>query len=85
MIYQLSDKGRAMTLVAWSNAGGCGLPNNTGCYQKLGPPAKFDDTTLTLGDIEDACAYTGRSLARFAVDHLGKEDMVKAYESKLCS
>jgi hypothetical protein len=85
MIYQLSDNGRHVTLAEWKRIGGCGLPGDTGCYRKLGPPAKFDHNALTLGQIEDACAYTGRSLARFAVEHLNKPEMAKPYESALCS
>lgn len=59
--YRLSDFAREMTLETWRTLGGCGMPNNT---------AAIASEVTTLGDIEDQCPYTGRALARYAVEHL---------------
>ena len=79
-IFQLSEAGRAMTLKAWLKIGGCGLANNTMAPFTLGPKAKWPPT-ITLGAIEDACPYTGRTLAGFAVRELNRPDLAVPYVS----
>ncbi len=79
MIYKLSDIGRNITYAEWRKFGGCGLPKSTLAYKKLGPIAHWDMNKLTLGEIENACPYTGRSFARFAVEHLDRPSMGVPY------
>lgn len=62
--YNLSEYGRQVTYKTWRNIGGCGLPNNTMAMVHNGS---------TLGDIADQCPYTGRSIARYAVEQLEME------------
>jgi len=81
-IYQLSDSGRQMTFKAWKKAGGCGVPNNSNAFRGLGPLAGWR-AEMTLGEIEDACPYTGRCIARFAVEHLEKTDMAIPYQNPM--
>lgn len=83
MIYQLSDTGRRLTYGEWKKAGGCSPPGRTMAYGTLGPIAHWDIDKLTLGDIEDACPYTGRDFARFAVEHLRKPSLAMPYKSLL--
>ena len=78
-IYKLSPEGRRLTFLAWKELGGCGLPNNTNAYCKLGPVGKWDKD-VTLGDIADACPYTGRALAGFAVRHLNLSELAEEFE-----
>ena len=78
-IYQLSAYGKALTYKTWRFIGGCGLPNDTQAYRNLGPQAKWNDA-LTLGEIESACPYTGRSFARFAVTRLNMPEFAAEYE-----
>jgi len=76
-IYQLSQAGRSVSWSRWKSMGGCGLPNDTRAPQKLDCPiAKWDDDFPTLGQIADACPYSGRTLARFAMEHLKNDLMV---------
>ena len=76
-MYKLSKTGRTITWSRWKSIGGCGLPNDTCAPKNLEcPVAKWDEQFPTLGQIEDACPYTGRSLARFAMEHLGNDLMV---------
>lgn len=65
-MYQLTDYGRAFKYRTWRTIGGCAPPNNTMAMMREG---------MTLGDIEDQCAFTGRSLARFAAENLGLKEM----------
>lgn len=81
MIYKLSETGRRRTYFDWRKMGGCGVPNNTRATTHLGPMVHWDVQNLTLGQIEDACPYTGRCFARFAVEHLGRPTMVVPYDS----
>jgi hypothetical protein len=78
-IWQLSDHGRAMTWKKWRSLDSCGIPNSTCAHQSLGPEAHWPDG-LTLGQIEDACPFTGRSLARYAKERMGRDEMVKPYQ-----
>ena len=80
MIYRLSDEGRKMTYFEWRKIGGCGMPNWNMTGRTLGPMARWDVHTLTLGEIEDACPGTGRSFARFAVEHLGRTLLSSPYK-----
>ena len=80
-VWQLSKAGRVIPYSVWKNKlGGCGLPNNTNAFSKLGPEAKWSKE-ITLGDIEDACPYTGRALAGFAVRNLGHGSLAEPYET----
>jgi len=74
-IYLLSDYGRDMTWKTWRFLGGCGVPNSSGAYRVLGGQSHWDD--VTLGQIEDACIVSGRSLARFAVEHLELPELAR--------
>ncbi|RMD63982.1 hypothetical protein D6833_04950 [Candidatus Parcubacteria bacterium] len=78
--WRLSDKARRIPLAEWRRIGGCGLPGDSLAFVRLGPESSWDESSLTLGDIEDACPYTGRTLARFAVEHLGRGDFAVPYE-----
>jgi len=62
--YDLSEYGKRLTYKTWRNIGGCALPNNTMAMV-------CEDSTL--GDISYQCPYSGRSLARFAAEHLKME------------
>ena len=77
-IYQLSDYGRSVTWVTWKSLGGCGIPNNTMMFRKLKPISTWNKS-MNLGTIEDACPFTGRSFARFAVDRLKIPEFAKPY------
>lgn len=79
-IYQLSDYGRAVTWKTWKSLNACGLPNCTQAYKELGPQSSWTDD-ITLGDIEDACQFTGRSLARYAVEIQKMECFAIPYKS----
>ena len=79
-IYQLSKTGRNITYARWLNMGGCGLPNNSNAPSVLGPVSKWDEDFPTLGQIEDACPYTGRTLAGYAMRQLGNDLMVIEYK-----
>ena len=81
MIYKLSESGRRYTYYNWRKMGGCGVPNNTNATDHLGPIAHWNVKNLTLGQIEDACPYTGRVFARFAVEHLDRQAMAVPYDS----
>jgi hypothetical protein len=63
--YRLSEFARQMTIKTWRTVGGCGLPNNT---------MALASACTTLGDVEDQCPYTGRSIARYAVERLSMPD-----------
>ena len=54
--------------------GGCGVPNCSRAPQELGGQFHWDD--VTLGQIQDACIVSGRGLARFAIEHLNKPELV---------
>ena len=77
-IYQLSEYGRSITWDSWKFLGGCGLPNSTRVFRTL-KPMSFWGESMTLGQIEDACMFTGRSLARFAVQNLNMPELAKPY------
>ncbi len=81
-IYKLSESGRRKTYSLWIKIGGCGVPNDTFATTKLGPMTRWEKQNITLGQIEDACPYTGRSLARFAIDYLDKPTMAIPYDNK---
>ena len=74
-IYRLSNYGREMDWNTWRFLGGCGVPNSSGAYRILGGQTHWDE--VTLGQIEDACVVSGRSLARFAVDYLGLPELAR--------
>lgn len=80
-IFRLSEKGRRLTYKRWIHMGGCGLPNCTHAYEILGARAHWNENT-TLKQIEDACPFTGRVFARFAIDILKKPEYTKAYDDK---
>lgn len=84
MIYQLSEYGRAVTWETWVSIGGCGLGNCTNAYDVLGPKSHWN-TNVTLGDIENACPYSGRSLAYFAKENLNLDEFSRPYVSQLNS
>lgn len=79
-VYQLSAYGRAVDFATWKTLGGCGLPNNNQVFPALPPMMNWKERNITLGQIEDACAYTGRVLARFAVERLKLDCMVVPYQ-----
>lgn len=79
-IYQLSDYGRQVTWKTWRSLNACGLPNSSSAQNKLGPECHWPDD-LTLGDIEDACPFTGRSLAYYAKKRMKKDEFVRPYKS----
>mgnify|MGYP003637549775 CR=1 FL=1 len=75
--YRLSEFARQITIKTWKAVGGCGLPNNT---------MALASTCTTLGEVEDQCPYTGRSLARYAGQRLYMPDWaieIKSLESEL--
>jgi len=75
-MYKLSNAGRMVTWSRWKSIGGCGLPNDTQAPKNLECPiAHWDNEFPTLGQIADACPYSGRTLARFAIEHL-KNDLM---------
>lgn len=78
MIYRLSDAGRALLWTQWQKIGGCGIPNDSEAPKHL-PQSRWDTVGMRLGDIEDACPYTGRTLARFAVSHLQRPELADEY------
>lgn len=80
-IYQLSNTGRALTFSQWLKLGGCGIPHDSCAPSTLGPISQWGRGKITLSQIEDACAYTGRSLARFAIERLGRPELAKDYVS----
>ena len=82
MIYELSEEGRQITYSDWRKMGGCGVPNGTRATCNLGPMAHWNINELTLGQIEDACPYTGRCFARFAVEHLNHHKIAVPYVRK---
>lgn len=73
--YLLSNFGREMKWETWRFLGGCGVPNSSGAYRKIGGQAHWGD--VSLGQIEDACIVSGRSLARFAVEHLNMPELAR--------
>jgi len=79
MVYQLSDYGRAVDWKTWKTLGGSGLPGNTNAHKTLGAPAHWKN--ISLGQIEDACPATGRSLAYFAVTNLKIPELAKPWKS----
>ncbi len=79
-VYQLSAYGRAVDYETWKTLGGCGLPNNNQVFPALPPMIHWKERRVTLGQIEDACAYTGRAFARFAVERLKLDCMVVPYQ-----
>ncbi len=80
-VWVLSEKARRIPWPEWLKIGGCGTPNDSMAFVELGPECHWDED-VTLGDIADACPYTGRTLARFAVEHLGRGDFAEPYESE---
>ncbi len=78
MIYRLNDIGEALRWTDWLKKGGCQIPNDSIAPQKLGPVSRWGND-VTLGDIQKACPYTGRVLARFAVDFLKAEHLTEHY------
>jgi len=78
-MYELSDQGRAATWDEWQRVGGCGLTHIGQAFaiQALGPMSRWE--SVTLGQIADAHAAEGRSLARFAVEHLGRREWAQEY------
>ena len=76
-VYKLSPYGKTVTWATWESLGGCGLPNSTQVYKTLSPRSIWKKQGITLGDIQDACIYSGRSLARFAIDNLKIPSMVE--------
>ena len=79
LIYNLSPKALGITWHQWLSMGGCGIPNDSSAPQRLGPAAYWQENGVTLEQIAQACPYTGRSLARFAVEHLSRNDLVNLY------
>jgi len=84
-IFKLSGFGRDVSFQSWKAMGGCGLPNNTNAFSTLPPMSHWKNQEITLGNIEDACPYTGRALARFAVEHLSMACMAGPYDSQKVS
>ena len=74
-MYNLSEAGKQMAYSEWKRIGGCSLANNTSAYVGLGPESQWSETFPTLGQIAKVCPATGRSLARFAVEHLNRVEM----------
>jgi hypothetical protein len=70
--YELTGVGRALTYHQWKKMGGCSLANGANPYSVLGSQALWTEEFPTLGQIADACPYSGRSLARFAAENMGK-------------
>jgi len=81
MTYKLSQYGRSVTWGTWITLGGCGLPNDTSAYVVLGPLSRWP-INMKIGKIEDACPYTGRVLARFAVERLRMPELAEPYERR---
>lgn len=81
MVYQLSDKGRNLTWQQWQAIGGCNIPNNSMAGKTAGPQSTWLINGITLGQIENDCPYTGRSLAGFAVRLLNQVALAKPYAS----
>ena len=81
MIYKLSNEGRDMTYTKWRKIGGCGIPNNSMAPKYLDAVSRWDINKVTLGQIKDACPYTGRGYARFATTHLNRPTMAQPYDA----
>ena len=81
-VYNLSPKALGITWHQWLSMGGCGIPNDSAAPQRLGPVAYWKKNGVTLGQIAQVCPYTGRSLARFAVEHLSRKELSDSYNQE---
>jgi hypothetical protein len=77
-MYEFTGVGRALTYHQWKKMGGCSLANCANPYPELGPEARWNEEFPTLGQIADACPFSGRSLARFAAENMGKNLFARA-------
>lgn len=77
-IYRLSEVGRSM---AWKEyqAFGYGLTQwqDYGLSRAFGPIAHWSES-LTLGEIEDACPFAGRTMAKIFAERLNLPDLAVA-------
>ncbi len=80
MVYQLSDEGGNLTWQQWQAIGGCNVPNNSMAGKTVGAQSTWLINGITLGQIEDACPFTGRSLAGFFVRNLNMPEMAIEYQ-----
>lgn len=80
MVYQLSEKARQMTYTEWFRIGGIAVPGNSIAPKLIGSESSWKTNGVTLGQIEDACPFTGRSLAGFFVRNLNMPDMAIEYQ-----
>lgn len=80
--YRLSEKACALPWAKWLSERGCGLTHIGSCIvsETLGPESRWAKNGVTLGQIAQADAASGRHLARYAREHLGRDDLVEAYE-----
>jgi len=79
IIYQLSEEGRKILWRNWKQIKGCGLSGESQGMVTRRILGRFTDE-ITLGQIEDAWPAAGRELARFAKDHLKKDDWIILYK-----
>lgn len=81
-VYNLSAKALGIGWHQWLSMGGCGIPNDSLAPLRLGPVAHWQKNGVTLGQIAQTCPYTGRSLARFAVEHLSRKELSDSYNQE---
>lgn len=79
--YQLSEKACAMPWARWLSECGCSLTHIGSCIvsETLGPESRWEHNGVTLGQIAQADAASGRHLARYAWE-LGRKDLAEPYE-----
>jgi len=82
LIYQLSEAGRNVLWKDWKKIKGCGLSHESQSMVTRNIVGRFTEN-ISLGQIEDAWPTAGRELARFAIDHLKKDDWVILYEKEV--
>lgn len=77
-VYRLSEVGRSMTWKEYQ-AFGYGLTQwqDYGLSRAFGPIAHWSEN-LTLGEIEDACPFAGRTMAKIFAERLNLPDLAVA-------
>ena len=80
-IFELSDTGRSVTWADWLKMGGFPGANagREALIARFGPMSSWEKSGLTLGQIADARADWGRSIARYAYSELDKCSLAIPY------
>lgn len=72
MIRELNEKGRSIRYADWLAYSGCSV--SSACQIP-----RRELNSITLGEIADRFPMEGRACARFAAEHLNREDLTKPY------